>query len=97
MTLTIGEIVLALAGCGLLLAGASVVLYRRSQPVFPVYCAHCWKEFHRTTIVTYAQRGLQWAICQNCVTHYWKFEAPRRLPPEALKSPTSSLARNVAE
>lgn len=92
MTLTIWEIALALAGCAVLLGAACVLLYRRSRPVFPVYCAHCWKEFRRTTIVTYVQHGLQWAICQDCVTYYWKFEAPERLPSDGTKASASSAA-----
>jgi hypothetical protein len=80
VTVTLGH---ALAGAFvslLILVIVVLLAVRTTRTVFPVRCVHCWMLGRRETVVAFSKERHRWAICPDCVSHYWRFSESR--PPD---------------
>ncbi|HRR26586.1 MAG TPA: hypothetical protein P5568_01850 [Acidobacteriota bacterium] len=74
MGLTLQETLFGLAGGGVLLVVLLLWIYHRARPAYPIRCVHCWVYENRERVVGYSHQPDQWAVCSQCVRHYWHFD-----------------------
>ncbi len=76
MTVTITHVLIGIAVSVAVLGFSLYLAWRNTRPAFPVHCVHCWVKEDRETVVTYSPQPHLWAICPDCVRHYWEVDAP---------------------
>lgn len=74
MTLSLIDAVLGFILSAALLFSIILLTIRGSDKVYPVFCIHCWRRKDEKTIVSHSRQQGQWAICRDCVKHYWLLE-----------------------
>lgn len=75
MTLTLGHVLVGILGSVFILFILAFLALRSSRPLHPVRCVHCFKYLDRDTVVSLSEQTDQWAICSECVGHYWRFSS----------------------
>jgi len=74
MTLSLIDAVLGIILSAALLFSIILLTVKSSEKVYPVLCIHCWRRRQQKTTVSHSQQEGEWAICQECVKHYWLFD-----------------------
>lgn len=75
MTLTLGHVLMGILGSAFILLILTFLAVRSSKPLHPVKCVHCFKYLGRETVVSLSEHSGRWAICADCVSHYWRFSS----------------------
>ena len=73
MMLSLAEILAVLAVSVSVLLSIAFFTVRSGKSLHPVYCPHCWAHEDKETVVTLAEQPNRWAICTDCIEHYWRF------------------------
>lgn len=74
MMLSLIDALLGIALSAALLVSIIFLTAKSSEKVYPVFCIHCWRRKEQKTIVSHSPSQGEWAICRQCVKHYWLFE-----------------------